>query len=137
LGGIGENPGKGDATRCRRLSVDSSRPLPLAAFPRVLGSPEDAALVQPAFLASIRRRGLDPYAFQQKKTRHVLQHLQPAGRRRPSPIRDFPEALRPFNDDIRLARICRRPEVRPYTAATLSPSPQLGYPTGQKVSKGP
>ena len=37
--------------------------------------PEDAALVQPAFLASIRRRGLDPYAFQQTKTRHVLQYL--------------------------------------------------------------
>jgi hypothetical protein len=37
--------------------------------------PDDAALIQPAFLASIRRRGLDPYAFQQTKTRHVLQHL--------------------------------------------------------------
>ena len=41
----------------------------------VTAEPEDAALVQPAFLASIRRRGLDPYAFQQTKTRHVLQHL--------------------------------------------------------------
>jgi hypothetical protein len=41
----------------------------------VTGEPEDAALVQPAFLASIRRRELDPYAFQQTKTRHVLQHL--------------------------------------------------------------
>lgn len=37
--------------------------------------PKDAALIQPAFLASIRRRGLDPYAFQQTKTRHTLQHL--------------------------------------------------------------
>jgi hypothetical protein len=37
--------------------------------------PDDAALIQPAFLASIRQRGLDPYAFQQTKTRHVLQHL--------------------------------------------------------------
>lgn len=41
----------------------------------VTAEPEDAALVQPAFLASIRRRGLDPYAFQQTKTRHVLRHL--------------------------------------------------------------
>jgi hypothetical protein len=37
--------------------------------------PDDAALIQLAFLASIRRRGHDPYAFQQTKTRHVLQHL--------------------------------------------------------------
>ena len=41
----------------------------------VTAEPEDAALVQPAFLASIRSRGLDPYAFQQTKTRHVLQYL--------------------------------------------------------------
>jgi|SRR5580704_4417350 hypothetical protein len=41
----------------------------------VTAEPDDAALVQPAFLASIRRRGLDPYAFQQAKTRYVLQHL--------------------------------------------------------------
>jgi hypothetical protein len=41
----------------------------------VTAEPEDAALVQPAFLASVRRRGLDPYAFQQTKTRRVLQHL--------------------------------------------------------------
>ena len=41
----------------------------------VMAEPNDAALVQPAFLASIRRRGLDPYAFQQTKTRQVLQHL--------------------------------------------------------------
>jgi hypothetical protein len=41
----------------------------------VTAEPEDAALIQPAFLASIRRRGLDPYAFQQTKTRLVLQHL--------------------------------------------------------------
>jgi hypothetical protein len=41
----------------------------------VTAEPDDAALVQPAFLASIRRRGLDLYAFQQTKTRSVLQHL--------------------------------------------------------------
>jgi hypothetical protein len=41
----------------------------------VTAEAEDASLIQPAFLASIRRRGLDPYAFQQTKTRHVLQHL--------------------------------------------------------------
>ena len=41
----------------------------------VTAEPEDASLIQPAFLASIRRRGLDPYAFQQTKTRRVLQHL--------------------------------------------------------------
>ena len=41
----------------------------------VTAESEDAALVQPAFLASIRLRGLDPYAFQQTKTRHVLQYL--------------------------------------------------------------
>lgn len=41
----------------------------------ITAEPEDAALIQPAFLASIRLRGLDPYAFQQTKTRHVLQHL--------------------------------------------------------------
>jgi hypothetical protein len=41
----------------------------------VTAEPEDAALVQPAFLASIRRRGLDPYAYQQTKTRHVLQYF--------------------------------------------------------------
>jgi hypothetical protein len=41
----------------------------------IRAEPEDAALIQPAFLASIRLRGLDPYAFQQTKTRHVLQHL--------------------------------------------------------------
>jgi hypothetical protein len=41
----------------------------------VTAEPDDAALVQPAFLASIRRRGLDPHAFQQTKTRHVLQRL--------------------------------------------------------------
>jgi hypothetical protein len=41
----------------------------------VTAEPEDAALIQPAFLASIRLRGLDPSAFQQTKTRHVLQHL--------------------------------------------------------------
>jgi hypothetical protein len=41
----------------------------------VTAEPEDAALIQPAFLASIRRRGLDPYAFQQTKTRHALQQL--------------------------------------------------------------
>ena len=45
----------------------------------VTAEPEDAALVQPAFLASIRRRGLDPYAFQPTKTRHVLQHLTTSG----------------------------------------------------------
>jgi hypothetical protein len=43
----------------------------------VTAEPEDASLIQPAFLASIRRRGIDPYAFQQTKTRHVLQHLAP------------------------------------------------------------
>ena len=48
----------------------------------VTAEPEDAALVQPAFLASIRRKGLDPYAFQQTKTRHVLQYLAPSARRR-------------------------------------------------------
>ena len=41
--------------------------------------PDDAALIQPAFLASIRARGLDPYAFQQTKTRHVLQYLGRGG----------------------------------------------------------
>ena len=41
----------------------------------VTAEPEDAALIQPAFLASIRRKGLDPYAFQATKTRHVLQYL--------------------------------------------------------------
>jgi hypothetical protein len=41
----------------------------------VTAEPSDAALVQPAFLASIRYRGLDPYAFQQTKTRHVLECL--------------------------------------------------------------
>jgi hypothetical protein len=41
----------------------------------ITADPEDAALIQPAFLASIRRRGLDPYAFQQTKTRQALQHL--------------------------------------------------------------
>src|SRR6266566_1598210 len=41
----------------------------------ITAEPEDAALIQPAFLASIRRRGLDPYAFQQAKTRQVLQYL--------------------------------------------------------------
>jgi hypothetical protein len=41
----------------------------------VMAEPDDAALVQPAFLAAIRRRGLDPYASQQTKTRLVLQHL--------------------------------------------------------------
>jgi len=41
----------------------------------VTADPEDAALVQPAFLASIRIKGLDPYAYQQTKTRQVLQHL--------------------------------------------------------------
>lgn len=45
----------------------------------VTAEPEDAALVQPAFLASIRHRGLDPYAFQRTKTRHVLQHLAASG----------------------------------------------------------
>ena len=45
----------------------------------VTAEPEDAALIQPAFLASIRRRGLDPYAFQQTKTRYVLQHLAAFG----------------------------------------------------------
>jgi hypothetical protein len=48
----------------------------------VTAEPEDAALVQPAFLASIRRRGLDPYAFQQTKTRQVLQYLAALPRRR-------------------------------------------------------
>jgi hypothetical protein len=41
--------------------------------------PEDAPLVQPAFLASVSRLGLDPYAFQETKTRHVLQHLATSG----------------------------------------------------------
>jgi hypothetical protein len=41
----------------------------------VTAEPEDAALVQSAFLASIRRRGLDPYAYQATKTRYVLQYL--------------------------------------------------------------
>ena len=41
----------------------------------VMAEPDDAALIQPAFLASIRRGGVDPYAFQQTKTRHVLQRL--------------------------------------------------------------
>jgi hypothetical protein len=41
----------------------------------VTADPDDAALVQPAFLASIRRRGLDPYAFQEAKTRYVLDNL--------------------------------------------------------------
>jgi hypothetical protein len=45
----------------------------------VTAEPADAALVQPAFLATIRRRGLDPYAFRQTKTRHVLQHLSASG----------------------------------------------------------
>jgi hypothetical protein len=42
--------------------------------------PDDAALIQPAFLASIRRRGLDPYAFQQTKTRHVMELLDRGSR---------------------------------------------------------
>jgi hypothetical protein len=46
----------------------------------VTAEPDDAALVQPAFLASIRRRGLDPYAFQRTKTRRVLQRLAASGR---------------------------------------------------------
>ena len=46
----------------------------------VVADPDDAALVQPAFLASIRRRGLDPYAFQQTKTRRVLQRLAASAR---------------------------------------------------------
>jgi hypothetical protein len=41
----------------------------------ITAEPDDATLIQPAFLASIRLRGLDPYAFQQTKTRHVLQYL--------------------------------------------------------------
>jgi len=45
----------------------------------VRAAPDDAALVQPAFLASIRRRGLDPYAFRGTKTRHVLQYLALSG----------------------------------------------------------
>ena len=45
----------------------------------VTAEPDDAALVQPAFLASIRRRGLDPYAFHRTKTRQVLQHLAALG----------------------------------------------------------
>jgi hypothetical protein len=45
----------------------------------ITAEPEDAALIQPAFLASIRRKGLDPYAFQQTKTRHTLQHLTAFG----------------------------------------------------------
>lgn len=45
----------------------------------VTAGPEDAPLVQPAFLASVCRLGLDPYAFQETKTRHVLQHLATSG----------------------------------------------------------
>lgn len=45
----------------------------------VTAEPEDAALVQPAFLASIRRRGLDPYAFQQARIRYALQYLAASG----------------------------------------------------------
>ena len=45
----------------------------------VMAEPDDAALVQPAFLATISSRGLDPYAFQQTKTRHTLQHLAALG----------------------------------------------------------
>jgi hypothetical protein len=45
----------------------------------VTAEPEDAALVQPAFLASIRRRGVDPYGFSQTKTRHVLERLATSG----------------------------------------------------------
>lgn len=45
----------------------------------VTAEPDDAALVQPAFLASIRLRGLDPYAFPQTKTRYVLQRLAGSG----------------------------------------------------------
>jgi len=45
----------------------------------VTAETEDAALVQPAFLASVRRRGLDPYAFHRTKTRQVLQHLAALG----------------------------------------------------------
>lgn len=45
----------------------------------VTAEPSDAALVQPAFLASIRHRGLDPYAFHQTKTRHVLERLAAIG----------------------------------------------------------
>jgi hypothetical protein len=55
--------------------------------------PDDAALVQPAFLASIRRRGLDPYALQETKTRLVLQHLAATrpGLGRPPAGDDTPE----------------------------------------------
>ena len=55
---------------------------------------DDAALVQSASLAAIRRRRLGPYAFQQIKTLHVLEHLSVfqigVG---PTRCRDFPEAL--------------------------------------------
>ena len=45
----------------------------------VTAEPVDAALVQPAFLATIRGRGVDPDAFQQTKTRHGLQYLAALG----------------------------------------------------------
>jgi phosphopantetheinyl transferase len=43
----------------------------------VLSTVVDSAVILSswAFLCSIRRREIDPYAFQQTKTRHVLQHL--------------------------------------------------------------
>jgi hypothetical protein len=37
--------------------------------------PEDAELVRPAFLASTRRRGIDPDAFSGSRTRRVLAHF--------------------------------------------------------------
>jgi hypothetical protein len=41
----------------------------------VLVTPEDAALVQPAFLATTRRRGVDPDAFLGSRTRRLLNQL--------------------------------------------------------------
>ena len=38
----------------------------------VLAMPEDAELIRPAFLASTRRRGIDPDAFSGSRTRRVL-----------------------------------------------------------------
>jgi hypothetical protein len=37
--------------------------------------PEDAALVQPAFVASTRRRGIDPDAYLGSRTRRLLDHF--------------------------------------------------------------
>jgi len=61
--------------RLERWSVNASPVILDFLDISVLVMPEDTALVQPAFVASTRRRGIDPDGFHGSRTRRLLDYF--------------------------------------------------------------